>query len=185
MRLNIIHIPQRTDRMKLLQQELYFQGVQDYRLWDGIVDPLLPYRGISKAHKQIVRHAKENSLPEVLIAEDDLHFTSKNAFQFYLENKPSDYDIYLGGIYSGNLDKERTVKDFSGLTLYSVHQRFYDSFLSISEDQDLDRALCNKGKFSVCYPFVVTQHSGFSDNVKKYCDYDKLLLGRALFKEDK
>src|SRR5262245_60079986 len=111
MKVNIIHLPHRTDRMESLLAQLSCQGITDYTIWNGIIDNNLAAKGISQAHKQIVRHAKENRLPEVLIAEDDLKFTAKGAFRFFLENKPQDFDLYLSSIYWGDLKKDNTVDD--------------------------------------------------------------------------
>lgn len=181
MEINVIHLPKRIDRMRSLQKELQEQGITDYKIWSGIIDSEIIERGISKAHKQIVKYAKDNCLSEILIGEDDLHFTDKNSLKFFLANKPSDYDIYLGGIYYGRLSSDNSVEDFSGLTLYMVNERFYDTFLSAREDVHLDRALREKGKFVVCNPFVVVQHNGFSDNVKREVNYDNFLKSRNLF----
>ena len=182
MTINIIHLSNRIDREKSFCKELYEQNISDYKIWEGISDAKIPYRGISKAHKQIVKHAQDNSLQEILIAEDDLKFTSTGSFEFFLKNKPKDFDIYLGGIYFGDLNIDNTVSDFSGLTFYIINQRFFETFLSIGEDDNIDRGLKNKGKFVVCNPFVVIQCNGFSDNMKRYCNYDSYLMGRKLFK---
>ena len=181
MQINIIHLPERVDRLKLLKKELKWQGILDFKIWPGIVDDSIPVRGISKAHKQIVKYANDNELPEVLIAEDDLKFTSIGAFEFFLKGRPSDSDIYLSSIYYGLIAEDNSVNDFSGLTFYIVNQSFYNKFLEIPEHDNLDRLLSKKGKFIVCNPFTVIQHNGFSDNTKRYCNYDIYLTGRKLF----
>lgn len=107
-------------------------------------------------------------MTEVLIAEDDIKFTSPHSFTFFLKNKPLNYDIYLGGIIWGKLNEDNSVDDFSGTTLYLANQKFYDTLLSLPDDKDYDRALANKGKFIVCNPMVAQQHDGFSDNQKRY-----------------
>ncbi len=184
MTINIIHLSTRFDREKSFKKELKEQGIFDYKIWEGIVDPNIPVRGISKAHKQIVRYGRDNLFQEILIAEDDLRFTSKGSFEFYLKNKPKDFDIYLSGIYFGELNPDNVVKDFSGLTFYIINQRFFDIFLSMPENVNLDRSLKNKGKFIVCNPFTVIQYNGFSDNVKRDCNYDGYLKGRKLFQSE-
>ena len=181
MEINFIHLPQRKDRLNSLKKEVQEQNISEYRLWNGIIDLEITARGISKAHKQIVLYAKDNNMPQILIAEDDVHFTEKGAFDFFLENKPSDYDLYLGGVYFGKLMSNNTVEDFSGLTCYAVHARFYDKFLSIPENIHLDRALKGFGKYVVCNPFAVIQHNGFSDNTNTFTNYDHFIKGRKLF----
>lgn len=181
MELNIIHLPTRKDRWTSLTMELAEQNIKDYKIWNGIIDATLTHRGISQAHKQVIRYAQDRNLPEVLVGEDDLRFTAKGAFQYFLANKPNDFDLYLGGIYHGNIEKNKTVDDFSGLTMYIVHRKFYKKFLSLPETLDIDRSLKDTGRFVVCDPFVVTQYNGFSDNCKTYTNDDHFLKGRKLF----
>ncbi|MBS1520577.1 MAG: hypothetical protein JST50_06245 [Bacteroidetes bacterium] len=179
---NIIHLSHRRDRLDLLKGELQNQNIFEYKMWDGIIDPTIPARGISQAHKQIVKYARKEKMSEILIVEDDIHFTAEGAFQFFINNKPPDYDIFLGSIYEGNIRKDNTVDDFSGLTIYIINERFYDIFISAPENVNLDRALYNKGKFVVCNPFIAIQHNGFSDNLKRFCNYEECLNGRTLYK---
>jgi|HubBroStandDraft_5_1064220.scaffolds.fasta_scaffold17127_4 hypothetical protein len=162
--LHIIHLPERTDRWELLQHELEAQQVTDYRIWAGIRDYECPQRGISKAHKQIIAWAKSGGLPAVLIAEDDIAFSGPGALDYFLNEQPSDFDLYLGGIVWGDIQSDHTVDDFAGTTLYLACQRFYPTLLDLPEDKDYDRALAGRGKFVVCSPLVASQHSGFSDH---------------------
>lgn len=171
MTLNIIHLQNRLDRLQLSQQQLKFENITDFVIWNGILDADLPSRGISRAHKQIVNYAKENKLSEVLIAEDDFLFTGKGAFNFFVNNKPIDYDLYLASIFFGQIKEDNSVDDFAGLTFYMVNERFYDKFLSMPEYEHLDRALRYKGKYIVCNPFTVIQQNGYSDNAKSNCIY--------------
>lgn len=141
------------------------------RFWPGNYDSdKLRCQNISKAFKQIVRYAKEKKLKSITIAEDDAILTSKNAWQYYLENIPDEYDIYSGGIYSGQLNGNRIVNGYSGNTLITVHNKFYDFFLTADEKQDLDNWLGNwafEKTYIVCLPFVVKQIGGWSDHKKK------------------
>jgi hypothetical protein len=180
--INIIHLPERLDRWLTLQKELEEQGITEYKIWDGIIDDgHNTTRAISRAHKQIIQFAKEIGLPEVMIAEDDVQFISPGAFNYFLENKPPDFDIYLASVYHGIIKEDSSVTDFSGLTLYIVKSKFYDQFLAVNENEDLDRALKNKGKFIICNPFAAIQYNGYSDHLKKYCNYDWYLRERKLF----
>lgn len=183
MTLHIIHLPHRKDRLEILKKELEIQNITDYRIWKGIINPQSACKGISQAHKQIIQFAKHENLSEILIAEDDIQFTSPSSFTFYLKNKPANYDIYLGGIIWGKLNEDNSVDDFSGTTLYLVKQKFYDTLLSLPEDKDYDRALAMKGRFFVCNPMVVIQHNGFSDNQKRYIDFGPYIRRTKLYKE--
>jgi hypothetical protein len=179
--LNIIHLTYRKDRLINLIKELDNQLITDYLIWDGVLDFENPSRGISKAHKQIVQLAQKNNSPSVLIAEDDIKFTAKGAFNYFLQSEPIDYDLYLGGIYFGNIKTDNSVEDFSGLTLYMIKRKFYKAFLSMPENLPLDRSLDKKGLYKVCIPFVAIQYDGYSDNKKAYRNYDIYLKGRNLY----
>lgn len=171
MSLNIIHLETRSDRWSLLIKEIQKQGITDYKISPGIRTPQ-PRTGISLSHKQIVAFAQASGQPKVVIAEDDLKFTARNSYQYFLDHIPADFDLYLGGIMYGAIKPDKTVTRFAGLTLYIVHQRFYEILLQLPNDKHLDQALENKGKYVVCEPMIITQYDGYSDNHKKRMEYD-------------
>ncbi len=138
-------------------------------------------KAISRSHKQIVHFAKQNKLTEILIAEDDIHFTAPGAFEYFLANKPASFDLFLASIYWGKIEANNKVCDFSGLTLYMIHNKFYDTFLTLPEEENIDRVLKNKGDFKVCHPFTAIQHAGLSDNTQAYCDYSDYISKRKLY----
>lgn len=153
------------------------------RFWYGNTDDNVFRSGnISRAFKQIVRDAKEKNLPFVIIGEQDLQFTAAGAWQYYLDNMPDDFDLYLGGIYSGQLEGNRIVNGYSGNTLITVHSRFYDFFLSANEDPQglggghIDRwagNFCYEKMYIVTLPFVVKQlNNSYSENHRRVTNYD-------------
>lgn len=152
------------------------------RFWEGNTDETVFRSGnISRAFKKIVRYAKKNNLEMICIGEDDLIFTSSNAWKYYIENIPDEFDLYLGGIYSGQLEGNRIVNGYSGNTLLTIHSRFYDFFLSANEDPQglalghIDRWLgnfCFDKEYFVCLPFIVRQQAGYSENHRKIQNYD-------------
>lgn len=167
-------MPNRGDRMFLLQKELKAQNITEFRLWDGVVHKV-PRTGISRAHKQIVQYAKDNNLERITIAEDDVKFCFEGAYDYYIKNIPTDYDLYLASVYHGKI-KDNLVADFAGLSLYTIHSRFYDTFLASDETIDVDIDMKDKGKFVVCCPFAAIQQSNvFSDNVREVVNYDSRL----------
>lgn len=179
-----IHDPLRTDRLALLQKEIATQGM-NVRYWPAIKDPVMGFRGISRAHKQIVRWAALEGLPEVLIMEDDCYFFAPGAFQFFLSQKPDKYDLYLGNVFSGLEDGSRT-RDFRGMTLYFCSSRFYREFLGLPEENHIDGALAGRGEYFVCAPMVCSQTGGYSDNKKAQVDsYDHYLANYNLFGRNK
>lgn len=95
--LHIIHLVARTDRMETLRRELAAQEITNYRIWPGITGTPT-YRGVASAHQQIVSFADEQQTESVVIAEDDIRFTTPGAYRYFLNHTPADYDLYLGGI---------------------------------------------------------------------------------------
>lgn len=186
---NVISLPQAKERLKNFTSESLVQGFNK-RVWEGIIDQQVPFRGVSQIHKKIVKYAKDNYLPYVIIAEDDCRFTDKGAFDYFIKNIPEDYDLYLGGIYNkigngGTLDENNRVTDFfCGMTLYVVNSRFYDAFLNANEFNHIDRELSKSSRdksFIVCNPFVCVQENGYSFLKKGEYNYDDYLIGRKLF----
>lgn len=179
-RLNII-VGKRSERMPLLMQEMDRQGISNYEFWDGVYLPTVK-SSINAAHRQIVKYAKLAEFPEVLIAEDDFVGTHPDSFKFFLSNKPRQYDLYLSMVYLGELDENKRVKQFTGMTMYFVSERYYDRFLAVNPDEHIDVALSEiGGNFVVCDPFAFIQRNGFSSNTGKEENYDILLKNRRLF----
>lgn len=178
MRLNIIN--GRVERRNDLLKELQRLNITDYELWDGIFLPSVK-ESINAAHKQIVEYAKLAQWEEVLIAEDDFIGTHPNSFNYFIENKPKDYDLYLAQVYLGDIGRNNKVKKFTGLTMYFVHSKFYDTFLSVDPKEHIDVALSGLGDYHVCNPFAFIQRNGFSSNTGKEEKYDQLLQNRQLY----
>ncbi len=161
----------RNERALSIVKQSKTQGFS-VRFWQGDTDDkVFPCKNINRAFKKIVQYAKEERLPTVTIGEDDLKFTASGAWEFYLKNMPKDFDIYLSGIYAGRLDGNRIIDGYSGNTLVTVHERFYDFFLSADPDDHLDRALgrfASEKKYIVSLPFVCRQLTGYSENKKRF-----------------
>ena len=179
--MHIIHLPHRIDRFNLLMDELRVQQIAHRRIWDGVMDKEYPAHGILKAHQQVVSYAKEEALKQITIAEDDIRFTAKQAYRYYLSNQPDDFDLYLGGITWGIINEDRRVNDFSGTSLYTINEKFFDTFLGLRPGVDFDRQLAGKGKFIVCDPMVACQHDGYSDNQKRHIDFEPLFRRKKWF----
>ena len=180
-RINII-CGNRSERMPRLMKEIETQGITNYKFWDGIYESHRHAKeNISLAHKQIVEYAKLAEFESVIIGEDDLMGTHPDSWKYFLQHRPSDFDLYLSSVFVGEIDENNEVKDFCGLTLYIVHSRFYDKFLAADPHDHLDRALSGNGKYIVCQPFTFIQYNGFSSNTGKDETYDNLLQGRNLF----
>lgn len=178
----ILTLHHRNDRQENIIKELSNQN-NDEISWNfnyGFKDHRKTSLNIARGHKMIVQMAKEHDLKEVLILEDDCIFTSPESLNYFFENKPTEFDIYLGGIYYGEIDENNRVKKFSGLHCYIVSQRYYDTFLRLSiAAGNIDTTISNTGgEFVVCNPFIAKQLNDYSDHVKKVVDYEHLLTGR-------
>lgn len=165
--------------MELLNAGLQGQDV-NLRFWPAKFNHKV-CTGISRAHKNVVLYAQGRQLPFICIAEDDFYFTAPGAWEYFLNNIPEDFDLYLASIYQGLIEPDGTTKDFCGLTLYIIHEKFYQTFLDVDEGQHIDRALAGKGKYVVCEPFTALQRNGWSDNKQRRVNYDRMLKNRKIF----
>lgn len=163
-----------NERYLSFTKEMNEQCISDYRVWDGIHDSN-KIRAISRSHKQIVQYAKDALLPEICIMEDDCFFTGKGAFEYYLQNKPVEFDIWLGGLSNLLKRQDDYITDFRGLLLYTIHERFYDKFLSIPENVNIDAGLKGLGKYYLCPKIVCGERPGYSYHRKKNVDRTDLL----------
>lgn len=184
--INVINLLHRELRLQQFHEQSLEQGF-GYRVWPGIVYPHDRKRGVYEAHAQIVKYAKEQNLPYIMIAEDDCRFFAPNAFNYFLENIPTDADIYFSMVYVGAIKDNRIVSVFSGMTMYIVFQRFYDFYLSLPESCHLDRELglsANIHKYIVCDKFCTFQDGSKSDNSLMQCDYSPYLKDRKIYGKD-
>lgn len=188
--LNIIHLkndplyPHREEREKSFLKEIEEQNIKEYKVWDAIFYEDNPIKAISQSHKMIVRHAKENKLPRVIIAEDDIHFTKSGAWEFFLNSIPSDCDMFLGHIYHGKFDEFGKINgSFSSMGLYCVNEKFYDYFLSVTERKHIDLIMNRAMRYDirVCLPMVCRQADGWSDNSKCHLEHSNKEIGKPMF----
>lgn len=183
--LNILHLSRRVDREQQLIRQLEWNKVP-YVFWEGIDDPTNVKGSICIGHQRIVAYAKDNKLPFVNIAEDDLMFTHKQSYQYFNEMVPDDYDLFFGLVYAGDVNEERRVENgMSGvMTMYRVHERFYDVFLNQPASEHIDRGLgnyCFQYKFYVVPEYCCYQSGGYSDNLRQVMYYSEYLRGKKLF----
>lgn len=175
--IHIIHLKNTdysADRFHSFVREMHIQGIENYKVWDGIHNPNR-VAAISRAHKQIVHYAKQNELLEICVMEDDCIFLHDTAFKYYIENKPPKFDVYLGGISNKLRVEKDYITDFRGLTLYTINEQFYDTFLSVPETVNIDAALKGLGKYYLCPKIVCSQRAGFSYHKNRHKDYSHLL----------
>lgn len=185
-----INLDKRTDRLLSIAQQAKVQGFA-LKIWDGIDEKSLKdtKKAICLSHKRIVQYAKDNSLSYVIIAEDDLSMFGPGAFNYFIENKPADFDLYCGTIFMGEVepDTNRILNGMSAtMTLYIVNACFYNTLLNdIADNSHIDRELGNlahKYKYFVPEYLVCTQLRGYSDNRKQATgSYDVYLEGKKIY----
>lgn len=176
-------------RLGRLLKELKTQEITDYSIIGGFYDPFNTKQAIHQGHRGIVQSAKDKGLPNCIIAEDDIVFTSAGAWKYFLSQIPEDYDLFMGLVYSGEINLEyRVINGFSaGCSLYVINARFYDFFLSLDTNTHIDRELgsyCYQYKFFVVNPQVVVQRGGFSYNLKRSMQYTVYMEGKDFYGRD-
>ena len=128
----LIHDPKREDREVLYRQELDSQGIESWELIHAIKDGP-PVQNIARAHKECVRRALRDDLPECVIMEDDVKFVCPGAYNEFLrvsefmrgEIATVGFDILIAGSYEyrpyreeaypGEWNPVMNLKRFSGL----------------------------------------------------------------------
>lgn len=190
--IQVIHNPLRTDRQRILEEELLSQ-----RLWGKVnIMPAVtqyrnPVRNISIAHKNCVRAAMAAGVDRVIIMEDDVKFMCRRSFGRFLElsmTLPPDWDIFLAGVYNADMQPYSpyvaSVTRFAGLHCYMVNSQYYEYMLGASEEINLDKWMSTPGYGSsnayLAHPMLALQHDGFSDNVRKQTDYNKQIARRYM-----
>lgn len=161
------HTPQDYER---LLGEFITQGITKFKFWDAVVLTHSVIDSIAASHKMIVQDAKDRGLKECIVLEQDAAFTSPNAWKYFVDNKPKDFDLYLWG----SLTVPISNKIICGFQLYIISGKFYDTFLAVKENQHIDTAMNDvEANFHFCYPFPCLQRVGFSANNNEVVDYTK------------
>ncbi len=163
------------EKYQPLIDELRIQRIRSYIIHPATVLKHSVVESINASHKKIVRTAKEAGLPYVIIAEDDLMFTADGAWQYYLDNMPQSFDLYLGCTYV----KPFSLNKVAGFQLYTVHKKFYDTFLSAPDTDHIDIAMNYLGgDYHICLPVVALQRPGYSSNNNAYANYNHQTLSK-------
>ncbi len=188
-RIHCLHLSKRIDRYDALQDQFAEQGITDVMYFEGEIHKHNRKRGITVGFQKIIQYAKDNELERCTIIEDDLLFLHPNSFDYYLSEIPGDYDVFWSMVFVGSCDESFRINSVcSGMTLVTVHNRFYDFILNMNPDVHIDRYLTSLHKefvFKVCPLVPCTQSGSFSDNSLTTCDYTPLLKGRKIYGKDK
>ena len=182
---NILYDDRRFDIFPLIVEEMKNQSILEYNIFNSIPAKEVVI-SINISQKEIVKQAKERGEKEVCIMEHDIWFPRETGWKYFLENKPENYDIYLGGSYLIDSTVEykapiTKVNSYVGHHCIIVHEKYYDRFLETPEDAHIDTAQQGKGDFYLCYPMPALQRAGFSMNNKSMVDYNKLLDKKHIY----
>ena len=176
----VVHFPHRTDREKLFLQEAADQNFEF-----EFVEPIHnPHAGTSLrlTYQSIIKNHYNDE--EIIMMEDDVKFCGHGAFQYFLNNKPDSFDVYLSGFYDGRMDKQtkKIIRSWSGTHCWIIRKQFYDTVLSCDDRAHIDRWMFMHSKdiFS-CYPFAAIQHHTFSDVSKTNANHKWYIKDKLLF----
>lgn len=176
-KINIIYDNRHSERYDLLLNQFAEQGITDFKFWHCLIYNDV-VESINASHKMIVKYAKDIGLKEICIAEDDLMFSCKGAWDYFLKNKPKEFDLYLAATYIPPITNNKVC----GFHLYIISEKFYDAFLGVDKKIHIDTAMDDlKGDYHFCYPFPALQKSGFSANNKSVVDYNKVLKKEDIY----
>lgn len=166
---NIIYDYRRSERHEPLMNELYIQGIEEYKIWNPEYGKTVP-ESINKTHKAIVRWARDMEMELCLIFEDDIWFPSENGYEYFLRNMPETFDIYSAATYVDDLENKHHL---CGFHCYIINKSYYDKFLSVPDHLHIDTAIDSLGgNFKVCRPFAALQRAGWSANNKQVVNYN-------------
>lgn len=166
--LNIIYDDRNFDRLPYLLEECERYGIE-YKIWAACIDKKTVLESITESFRQIIQWAKDEGLKEVMIGEDDLTFPCNGAWEYFLKNKPNDFDVYVGGSYLIDNRWEYKppvvkVNEWVGNHLIIVHEKYYDKWLASKPDGHIDTEQSGKGDFYVCFPYAALQRPAKSAN---------------------
>lgn len=170
---NTINLYKRTDRLLSIAQQAREQNFA-LRIWPG-VEGDTSMKNINAAYRKIIKEASTNGDAYAIIMEDDCLFSSPNSFRYYMDNRPENFDIWLGMVYAAEVKNGRIMNGYSGNTLITITRDFYYYWLSMPDDVHPDRwvgQFAYERKYYVCEPYVCRQLNGYSDNKRQDMNYN-------------
>lgn len=188
----VISTPNNPERLNNVHTQMTSQGLTtaDYELVPAQMIAKHPPMGICQSFKKCIEIAQERKAPYVNIFEDDMLFLTPNAYSEFMRVFDAavpkwDFDIYLGGIYDGDvtpfLDGVATVSGkLSGLHCIVVPERFYHHILNADENINLDHTISQtlKARMYVMYPMGIIQRDAYSYNARQVTEYNPYLHTR-------
>jgi GR25 family glycosyltransferase involved in LPS biosynthesis len=183
----IINLLHRQDRYDHMVEEMKKLSIP-YQFIPGIIDET---KTCFQSQRECVRLAKENKLPYILILEDDAVFTDQVVEileQALAEVQTMKWDmLFLGA----NLQAPATTVSPTLLKLqgayaahaYIVHERFYDTILSLPQTCEMDvhyYNLMSDHDVYMCNPMIAYQLPSYSDLQDGFRDYNSAMYNNYL-----
>lgn len=193
-----INLDKRVDRKELFEAQLIEYGLTAER-FAGIYYPYpLGFVGCGKSHLQVLELAKSRKYKNVLIFEDDFHFTEpkhvvEDCLQQLFETKPN-FDVCFLAQYllSGSVDEINPlfthVKQSRSASGYLVNAHYFDKLIELYQyaipkleetrahwiyaNDQCWKSLQETDNWYCFTKRLGKQRSGFSDNSNSIQDYD-------------
>jgi len=187
-----INLDKRPDRYENVLKEFNKFGIINVERFAGVDGSLLQSNGIIsngeigilETHISIIKKAKENSLKNVLIMEDDVYFTDEiYKVDEYIKEVPSDWDfLYFGGNHAYGQpplrinDKILKLNFTVALQCVAIKSTVFDEILELLPKHNIQVDGCyghlhKKYNAYSFYPNIAKQTKGFSDIQNKFVDY--------------
>lgn len=186
-----INLDDRPDRVEHTTQELGKYGLTDFiKRYSAVKavekNPKNCMIASGTSHRNLIEHAKNNNLENILIFEDDVFFKPGGVeiIEKALDSlKKQDWDIFY---FSANLfDDPLNLIDENLLFVhgcycihaYGVNQKAYDRLLEYDPNvHDPFDAFITQRPFRkfAAHPLAVSQYDSVSDNIGGFISYDKI-----------
>lgn len=156
-----------------------------------------PGRGCGETFCQLVKRAKSNKWPYVVICEDDVHFVpgAYDKLQKALACVPADADLLSAGSYCLRFSNPSIYNDhwlkingsYASHHFIIIFESVYDKVLGFKDHPNyrhLDRFIGNRlaahGKMNVyvIWPMIARQYDGYSTTMRKTVQYNTTIWAR-------
>lgn len=175
-----INLKTRKDRRKKMIKQFSKYKMESIEFFTAKLHPNGGITGCRDSHLQIIKKAKQQNLPFVMILEDDLLFSQN------LHNLPVFPEhwkmLYLGGTITSNIPNTNEnwvcIKDCWTTCGYILHSDLYDKVISDLENyqNEVDRYYVEEIQYQYpCYlvnPVMIKQRNDYSDIEKRNVNYD-------------
>ncbi|MEJ5052798.1 hypothetical protein [Sphingobacterium sp. MYb382] len=173
--INAINLKRRVDRRVYLENHFKSYPEFELHIFEAIED-VVPAVGLYKSLCSIIKNAKKNKLPYVVICEDDHEFTdvyNKSLFFEYITRaKGYNADVLLGGVswFACGVRVESDLywlRNFSGTQFLVIYESFYQRIIEapFNKHDIIDAWMCSlSDSIFVAVPMLSVQRDfGYSD----------------------